>query len=136
MFELKLDFEIYLWKPSGILILSFNKYENRKFPFSSGSYLLHRRLNKPLLKRNKQIKNCVVALGRNFLDYNLDFAIFFFFSSSVKKFWVVGRKCDFVKCMEHVHKERLGAVLRKCEGRALSVLDEEVLTKHELDLKE
>lgn len=26
--------------------------------------------------------------------------------------------------MEHIHKERLGAVLRKCEVRALSALDE------------
>lgn len=67
----------------------------------------------------------MTALGRDFLDYKLGFAIFyFFFSSRVKKVWVVGRRCDFVKWMDHIHKERLGAVLRKWEVRVLSVLDE------------
>lgn len=64
------------------------------------------------------------ALGRDSLDYKLGFAIFYFFSNRVKKVWVVGRKCDFVKCMDHIHKERLGAVLRKWEVKVLSVLDE------------
>lgn len=36
----------------------------------------------------------------------------------------MGRKCDFVKCMDPILKERLGAVLRKWEVRVLSVLDE------------
>lgn len=36
----------------------------------------------------------------------------------------MGRKCDFVKCIDHIRKERLGAVLRKWEVRVLSVLDE------------
>lgn len=49
---------------------------------------------------------------------------FAFFPSRVKKVWVVGRKCDFVKCMDPILKEKLGAVLRKWEVRVLSVLDE------------